>query len=112
MQPNPAEGGQAQTRCRDCGSTMWSGGTEQFHVDGSSALWKMMFGEPSDLDTEAMPLEMWACPSCRRVEFRMPERPRSSGNGFPGLRYACPGCGGDVYHGQTVCPACGRVLTD
>ncbi len=27
-----------------------------------------------------------------------------------GFRYACPGCGGDVYSGQSVCPACGRSL--
>ncbi len=25
-------------------------------------------------------------------------------------RYACPGCGGDVYMGQAVCHACGRSL--
>jgi|SRR2546426_1466786 len=29
-----------------------------------------------------------------------------------GLRYACPGCGGDVYLGQAVCPQCGHVLPD
>ncbi len=28
----------------------------------------------------------------------------------PGMRYACPGCGGDVYMGQGVCPACGQRL--
>ncbi len=28
-----------------------------------------------------------------------------------GLRYACPGCGGDVYTGQGACPTCGRVLS-
>ncbi len=27
-----------------------------------------------------------------------------------GFRYACPGCGGDVYSGQAVCHACGRSL--
>ena len=26
------------------------------------------------------------------------------------LRYACPGCGGDVYMGQAVCHACGHSL--
>jgi hypothetical protein len=26
------------------------------------------------------------------------------------VRYACPGCGGDVYTGQAVCRACGRSL--
>ena len=29
-----------------------------------------------------------------------------------GLRYACPGCGGDVYLGQSVCAQCGHVLAD
>lgn len=28
----------------------------------------------------------------------------------PGFRYACPGCGGDVYSRQTTCPACGHAL--
>ncbi len=26
------------------------------------------------------------------------------------MRFACPGCGGDVYVGQAVCHACGRSL--
>ncbi len=26
------------------------------------------------------------------------------------LRYACPGCGGDVYRGQATCPVCGQSL--
>jgi hypothetical protein len=26
------------------------------------------------------------------------------------LRYACPGCGGDVYGGQSTCPECGHAL--
>jgi len=28
----------------------------------------------------------------------------------PPLRYACPGCGGDVYAGQLTCPECGHTL--
>jgi hypothetical protein len=28
------------------------------------------------------------------------------------FRYACPGCGGDVYAGQSVCPACAHTLPD
>ncbi len=27
-----------------------------------------------------------------------------------GFRYACPGCGSDVYANQPNCPACGRIL--
>lgn len=26
------------------------------------------------------------------------------------FRYACPGCGGDVYWGQATCPECGHAL--
>ncbi len=33
----------------------------------------------------------------------VPEPPR-------GMRYACPGCGADVYAGQAVCPECGAAL--
>ncbi len=27
-----------------------------------------------------------------------------------GFRYACPGCGADVYGGQAFCPECGKPL--
>ncbi len=30
--------------------------------------------------------------------------------GPAGFRYACPGCGSDVYGNQTQCPACGHLL--
>ncbi len=29
-----------------------------------------------------------------------------------GFRYACPGCGGDVYAGESDCPACGHPLRE
>ena len=28
-----------------------------------------------------------------------------------GFRYACPGCGGDVYESQSACPECGHALS-
>lgn len=37
---------------------------------------------------------------------RLPHAPEP-GRGF---RYACPGCGADVYGGQTFCPECGKPL--
>lgn len=69
-------------------------------------------GELAELDETMMPFEVWVCRSCRHVELRVPPEYRTPAEEVRGLRYARPGCGGDVYHGQAACPTCGRPLTD
>ncbi len=111
MQPRPTSDGPPEMKCRDCGSPMWSLGTEQFRVDGTSRLWKMFFNQWADVAGGMLPLEMAVCPVCRRVELWVPPGFASGGSeGGRGLRYACPGCGGDVYRGETSCPTCGHAL--
>jgi hypothetical protein len=39
-----------------------------------------------------------------------PEMAIETGPRPPGTRFACPGCGGDVYTGQASCHECGCVL--
>jgi hypothetical protein len=47
-------------------------GVEQFRVGGTSGGWKMLWGEWAELGEQMLPLEAFACPSCRRVELRVP----------------------------------------
>ncbi len=48
------------------------------------------------------------------AEWRDVAPSSASGNDLlvrpPTSRYACPGCGGDVYVGQPNCPGCGAAL--
>ncbi len=78
------------------------------------AHWSILF-------TETV-VSMWAWAKMPNVPAA---RCRSCGLGFfradagadlvprpSGFRYACPGCGGDVYAGERTCPACGARLPE
>ena len=49
-------------------------GVEQFRVGGTSGGWKLLFGEWAELGEQMLPLELWACGRCRRVEMRAASR--------------------------------------
>jgi hypothetical protein len=51
---------------------MTSMGVEQFRVGGTSGGWKLLFGEWAEVGEDMLPLEAFACSSCRRVELRVP----------------------------------------
>lgn len=60
--------------CLRCGGTLQSMGVEQFRVGGTSGGWKLLFGEWAELGEQMLPLELWACGRCRRVEMRAASR--------------------------------------
>jgi len=51
---------------------MTSMGVEKFRVGGTSGGWQLLFGTYAELSEETLPLEAFACSSCRRVELRVP----------------------------------------
>lgn len=55
-----------------CSRAMELMGVEKFRFGGTSGGWKLIFGNWAELGEEMIPLEIWACPSCRKVEFRIP----------------------------------------
>ena len=59
--------------CLRCGSELGSMGVEEFRVGGTSGGWKLLFGEWAELGEDKLKFEIWACPSCRKVELRVPE---------------------------------------
>ena len=67
-----AEGG--EDRCLHCGSPLQAMGVEQFRTGGTSGGWKLLLGESAELGEQMLPLELFVCPSCRRVEVRAPYR--------------------------------------
>ena len=109
MQSNPAEG-ESSAPCHGCGGAMEQIGTERFRVGGTSGIWKLFIGEWAELGEDMLPLEVWVCPSCRRVELRVPPGYRNPQERARGLRFARPNCGGDAYQGQVTCSACGYRL--
>jgi hypothetical protein len=58
--------------CLRCGAELSAVGLEKFRVGGTSGGWKMLFGELAELGEDMIELEVFACPSCRKVELRVP----------------------------------------
>ncbi len=57
--------------CLRCGGQLESMGVEEFRVGGTAGGWKLLFGEWAELGEGKVPLEVWACRTCRMVEFRL-----------------------------------------
>ncbi|HEX9377689.1 MAG TPA: hypothetical protein VGB19_15805 [Actinomycetota bacterium] len=62
------------TACLRCGTGLESHGVEQIRIGGTSGGWKLLFGEWAEMGEQMIPLELLACPSCRTVEFRLPDQ--------------------------------------
>ncbi len=110
MLPEPPDGDARVGPCRGCGGVMNLMGTEEFYVGGTSRVLPLFFGEWAASNQDSLPLELWVCASCRRVEMRVPTGYRRPPERARALRYACPNCGGDAYQGQTTCSSCGKPL--
>ncbi|MGZ4105402.1 MAG: hypothetical protein ACXVQY_02545 [Actinomycetota bacterium] len=58
--------------CLGCQGPLSSLGTEAFRVGGTAGGWKLLFGEWAELGEDKLPLDVYACQQCRRVELRVP----------------------------------------
>ena len=72
--PGTPQAARGDDRCLRCGSPLRSMGVEQFRTGGTSGGWKLLLGEWAELGEQMLPLELFVCPSCRRVEVRAPYR--------------------------------------
>ena len=71
MSDEPRSPGNA---CLRCGAELHSLGHTALRTGGSGGAWKLIFGELAELGEGTMNVEMLACPRCRRLELRLPER--------------------------------------
>jgi len=58
--------------CLRCHGRLQSVGVEEFRVGGTAGGWKLLFGEWAELGEEKVPLDVYVCTNCRRVEMRAP----------------------------------------
>jgi hypothetical protein len=59
--------------CLRCRTELRSLGLTDIRTGGSRGAWKLIFGEWAELGEGTMKVELLACPSCRRLELRLPE---------------------------------------
>ena len=60
--------------CLRCRAPLQSLGETDLRTGGSRGAWKLIFGEWAELGEGTMKVELLACPQCRRLELRLPER--------------------------------------
>jgi hypothetical protein len=72
MNEPPSSPAQGPDPCLACGTSLDRMGVEEFRTGGTSGGWMLLFGEWAELGEGMLPLEVLACPACRRVELRVP----------------------------------------
>jgi hypothetical protein len=60
--------------CLRCRQPLWTFGVQKFRIGGTTGGWKMLVGEWAELGEDMVPLEMFACRGCGKVELRIPSK--------------------------------------
>jgi hypothetical protein len=55
--------------CHSCQLPMQSLGQVPIRTGGTSEGWFLFFGPLAEADEDVLPLNVYRCPSCKRVEF-------------------------------------------
>lgn len=90
--------------CLRCGGAMQSMGTMEFQR-GSYGL---LLGNLNHLVSGALEAEVYACKTCGKLEFYLPEEEKTDAI----AQAACPRCGKMHDLDDAVCPHCGTRLVD
>jgi predicted RNA-binding Zn-ribbon protein involved in translation (DUF1610 family) len=61
-------------KCDSCGATMQFTGEAPFRIGGTSGGWKLVFGEFAELGEKMLPLNIYVCPQCGKVELYADEK--------------------------------------
>jgi hypothetical protein len=60
-------------QCLRCGAALQDLGEIELRTGGTSGGWKLLFGEWAELGERMMKVQVLACPSCRRLELKLPD---------------------------------------
>jgi hypothetical protein len=55
--------------CATCKISMESLGQIPIRVGGTEGTWHLLLGNLADVDEEVLPLDVYRCSKCKRVEF-------------------------------------------
>ncbi len=63
-------------KCTACGQNARYAYTADFRVGGTSGGWKLLFGEWAELGEEMIPMYVFVCPNCGKIELYATEEMR------------------------------------
>jgi len=70
--PGAVASGPVVGTCLGCQGPLSEIGREEFRIGGTSGGWKLVFGELAEVGENKLPLDVFACQRCRRLELRVP----------------------------------------
>jgi predicted RNA-binding Zn-ribbon protein involved in translation (DUF1610 family) len=56
-------------KCPSCGGELQFAERADFRVGGTSGGWKLLFGELAEIGEGMIPLNIYVCPQCGRIEL-------------------------------------------
>lgn len=63
-------------KCSSCGNNAQYVYTANFRIGGTSGGWKLVFGEWAEVGEQTIPLYVFVCPNCGKVELYATEELR------------------------------------
>lgn len=61
--------GEMEVKRCSCGTVMEFAEKADFRIGGTSGGWKLLFGEWAELGESMIPLNIYVCPQCGRIQF-------------------------------------------
>jgi predicted RNA-binding Zn-ribbon protein involved in translation (DUF1610 family) len=65
-------------KCFSCNVEMQCAGEASFRTGGTSGGWNFIFGKWAELGEDTLPLRIYVCPRCGRIELYADEQTRRS----------------------------------
>lgn len=68
------QAGSSPRKCPNCGSRMVNIGAVGFRIGGTSGGWKLLIGEWAELGEDKIPMNIFVCEKCDKIEFYANEK--------------------------------------
>lgn len=94
--------------CLRCGGTMHNIGQEKLQL----GQYGWLVGHLSQLASGALPVDIYCCESCKKLEFYAIEAPQDIEDGGSMAQVPCPRCGQLHELDDPKCPHCGKRLLE
>jgi len=65
-------------KCVSCNVDMQFAGEASFRTGGTSGSWNFLFGKWAELGEDTLPLRIYVCPKCGKIELYANEQTRQS----------------------------------
>jgi len=93
-------------KCPICGMEMEDYKNHTFRIGGTGGEWAFMFGDIAEIEEEPLPLHVYICPKCSKMELYAHEQTKKILLSRRGLK-KCVSCNREIPIASEECLHCG-----